>query len=177
MKLIDLSEISDFPECAGVYCIFDLDETPAYGGQTSNLKGRMKQHFIRQDSSVVSYGKLDVWDIYYVLWWETDRIDKAEKELISFFQPYLNLEDYRQIDPGDMDIINPENPSGKLRIISENESRFRRSAYNRAKQKLEHVSRMIDKIKFAGHTEETRKTVYEHMRILKRNLDKFLENK
>jgi excinuclease UvrABC nuclease subunit len=30
---------------SGVYCMFDLDAEPAYAGQTSNLRSRLKQHF------------------------------------------------------------------------------------------------------------------------------------
>ncbi|WP_410320857.1 GIY-YIG nuclease family protein [Natronomonas sp.] len=51
-----------------MYCMYDLDGKPAYAGKTSGLRGRLRQHFIRQDSSVVSYGRLDIWDIAAVDW-------------------------------------------------------------------------------------------------------------
>ena len=63
----------------GIYCMFDLDGEPAYAGQTSKLRSRLRQHFIRQDSSVVSYGRLDIWDIAFVDWWSTPDTDQAEK--------------------------------------------------------------------------------------------------
>jgi hypothetical protein len=70
--------------------------------------------------------------------------------------------------------INLNEPDGVLDLITEEELEFRSEPYNRSKQKLEHLMRMIDKIRLAGHSEETRKTVYEHQRILQESMSMFL---
>jgi excinuclease UvrABC nuclease subunit len=158
---------------SGVYCMFDLDGEPAYAGQTSNLRSRLRQHFIRQDSSVVSYGRLDIWDIAFVEWWTTSETDLAENVLISEYQPYLNFESGNE-SPTDTIPIDVETPGGTLQLVSEDELEFRSEPYNRSKQKLEHLLRMIDKIKLAGHSEDTKRTVYEHQRILEENISQFL---
>lgn len=52
-------DLTTVPTGPGVYCMFDLDDAPAYAGQIGNLRSRLRQHFIRQDSSVSSYGRFD----------------------------------------------------------------------------------------------------------------------
>lgn len=84
-------DLTPIPTDPGVYCMFDLDDTPTYAGQTSNLRSRLRQHFVRQDSSVSSYGRLDPWDIASVEWWTTEQTDNAEQDLLGEFQPYLNF--------------------------------------------------------------------------------------
>ena len=58
-------KIKKIPNEPGVYCFFDLEENPAYAGKTGrSIRGRIREHLIRQDSSAASYGKFDPWDIY-----------------------------------------------------------------------------------------------------------------
>lgn len=54
--------------------------------------------------------------------------------------------------------------------MPEDEQEFRRQPYNRVKQKIEHINRMVDKIKYANHSDDARRTLYEHKRILEENL-------
>ena len=157
----------------GVYCMLDLDGKPAYAGQTSKLRSRLRQHFIRQDSSVVSYGRLDIWDIAFVDWWSTPDTDQAERALLSEYRPYLNF-DAEISAPSSTISIDLENPDGTIELVSKKELEFRSEPYNRSKQKLEHLLRMIDKIKLAGHSDDTKKTVYEHQRIFLENIAEFL---
>lgn len=154
--------------------MFDLDDTPAYCGQTSTLRNRLRQHLIRQDSSVASYGRLDPFDIASVEWWETIDTDRAEQDLLSEFQPYLNFAAESDAQPP-QSVINTDAPDGSFTLISEDEQAFRRQPYNRAKQKIEHINRMVDKIKYANHSDDTRRTLYEHKRILEENLQEFLD--
>jgi hypothetical protein len=153
--------------------MYDLDDTPTYAGQTSNLRNRLRQHFIRQDSSVSSYGRLDPWDIASVAWWNTEQTDDAEQDLLGEFQPYLNFTTERDTQPT-QGKININDPDGTFTLMSEDEQAFRRQPYNRVKQKIEHINRMVDKIKYANHSDDTRRTLYEHKRILEENLQDFL---
>lgn len=161
-------------QTAGVYCMYDLDGEPAYAGKSSDMRSRMRQHFIRQDSSVVSYGRLDIWDIATVSWWETQNTGPAEKELLSSYRPYLNFEADISAPSGSID-IDIDTPDGTVALISEDEREYRSEPYNRAKQKLEHLLRMIDKIKLAGHSDATKRTLYEHQRIFSENVAEFLD--
>lgn len=154
--------------------MFDLDETPAYAGQTSNLRSRLRQHFVRQDSSVTSYGRLDPWDIASVAWWTTEQTDAAEQDLLRGFHPYLNFSaEADTLQP--QGEINVEDPDGIFTLMSDEEQAFRRQPYNRVKQKVEHINRMVDKIKYANHSDDTRQTLYEHKRIFDENLQNFLD--
>lgn len=158
---------------SGVYCLYDLDMDPAYVGRSGNLRSRLRQHFIRQDSSVVSYGRLDIWDISHLDWWQTEHDQEAEQLLLDYYEPYLNFEDDPDTDNIETD-VEPESPDGTVALISEEERGFRSQPYNRAKQKLEHLSRMVDKIKLANHGDDTKRTLYEHQAILEENLETFL---
>jgi excinuclease UvrABC nuclease subunit len=87
-------KLRDVPtEIPGVYCFYDLDDTPVYVGQSSDIRSRLRQHLVRQDSSVVSYGRLDIWDLSRLEWWETSDKDIAEEALVHKYSPYLNFED------------------------------------------------------------------------------------
>lgn len=158
----------------GVYCMFDLDGNAAYAGKTSKLRSRLRQHFIRQDSSVVSYGRLDIWDIAYVDWWRTSDTTQAERALLSTYRPYLNFEAEISAPRGSTP-IDTDDPDGTIRLVSEEELEFRSEPYNRSKQKLEHLLRMIDKIRLAGHSEETKRTLYAHQSIFQENIAEFLD--
>ncbi|KTG11403.1 hypothetical protein AUR64_03880 [Haloprofundus marisrubri] len=154
--------------------MFDLDDRPAYVGRSSNLYSRLRQHFVRQDSSVVSYGRLDIWDISHVDWWSTEKDKISEKALLAHHSPYLNFGSEREYPDKSYD-INLENPDGTVELLAESEQEFRSIPYNRSKQKLEHLSRMVDKIKYAGHSADTRKTLLVHQEILQENLAEFLD--
>lgn len=167
-------KIKQIPNKPGVYCFYDLEETPAYAGKTGrSIRGRIREHLIRQDSSAASYGKLDMWDIYYVKYWETENEDSAEEELIAALDPYLNIENIEK-ENENLDI---NNPTGRLNVISDEETKFRKQPYNRTKQKLKHLERMLDKIKLAEHTQDTQKLLYRHLELMENNLEDFLDVK
>jgi hypothetical protein len=121
----------------------------------------------------VSYGRLDVWDIAYVDWWTTEKKERAEQHLLTHYRPYLNFtaEYDSAVTQTGIDI---GSPGGTLQLITEDELEYRSLRYNRSKQKLEHILRMIDKIKLADHSADTRRTLYEHKRIFDENVAEFL---
>lgn len=158
----------------GVYCLFDLDGHAAYGGKSGDLRRRMREHFIRQDSSVVSYGRLDIWDISHLYWWESDKHSIAERHLLEEYDPYLNFSEEHPT-PKQPSPIDLEKPNGVVRLLNDEEREFRRQPYNRTQQKLDHLSRMVDKIRLAGHSEQTKQTLYVHLGILQENMRTFLD--
>jgi excinuclease UvrABC nuclease subunit len=63
----------------GVYVLFDLDERPLYVGKSGKLRGRLEQHFIRQDSSATADGLLDIYDVLRVaVWYAEGDLDAYE---------------------------------------------------------------------------------------------------
>lgn len=122
---------------------------------------------------MASHGRLDIWDISHMHWWESESYDRAENHLLNYYSPYLNF----QINikaPSGSSSIQFEDPDGVVYLIDEKEREFRSQPYNRIKQKLDHISRMVDKIKLASHSDDTKRTLYQHQRILQENIDKFL---
>lgn len=159
---------------SGIYCMFDLDGNPAYVGRSTDLRDRLRQHVVRQDSSVVSYGRMDLWDLSRTDLWLFGDTETAEELLIDHYNPYLNFDE--SISDRQLDIeLHPEKPDISIGLISSEERKYRSQPYHRAKRKFEHLSRMIDKIKLAGHSEDTKRTLLEHERILHENLAAFLD--
>jgi hypothetical protein len=93
--------------------------------------------------------------------------------LLADFDPYLNFAGESETEVLG-DAIDTGTPDGTFALMSEDEQAFRRQPYNRVKQKIEHINRMVDKIKYANHSDDTRRTLYEHKRILEQNLQEFL---
>jgi hypothetical protein len=128
---------------------------------------------IRQDSSVASYGRLDPRDIASIEWWTTERVDAAEQDLLGRLDPYLNFS--AEIDASPLQSeVDVDEPDGTLTLMSDEELEFRRQPHNRVKQKIEHINRIVDKIEYADHSDDTRRAVYEHKQILDKNLQEFL---
>ena len=51
--------VNNLPSKSGVYCFYDVNDEPAYVGKTGrSIKSRLKQHLIKQDSSISSYENL-----------------------------------------------------------------------------------------------------------------------
>ena len=86
------SEVRNLP---GVYVLFDLDERPLYVGKSGKLRGRLEQHFIRQDSSATADGLLDIYDVLRVAVWYADPeagfpVDAYEAAAYQSFPPRWN---------------------------------------------------------------------------------------
>lgn len=164
--------LRDAPTDSGVYAMVDIAGLPAYVGRSSNLRSRLRQHFIRQDSSVVSYGRLDVRDIATVAWWETDDDKVAEQALLFEYEPYLNFgEELTHPIETPIDVTHPD---GVIQIRTDDERQQAGQPYVRAQRKLEHLKRLLDKVDFAAHTPETQQAIYAHLSILRTVIDDYL---
>lgn len=171
----DTVNLSAAPTSAGVYCLIDLDGRPAYVGQTgSSIRQRLRQHLIRQTSSVTSSGRLDPWDIAEVRWWQTDSPKRAEQFLLEEVDPYLNTKSERTA--GDEQVeVDLDNPDGETELASGDTLDERREPYRRAKRKMDHLDILLGKVAYADQGEHVRKAGHAHRRILEENLEAFLD--
>jgi hypothetical protein len=88
------------------------------------------------------------------------------------FQPYLNFAAGSDGQPS-QSAIDEEESDGKFALMCEEEEAFWRQSYNRLKQKIEQINRMVDNINYANHSDDTLRTLVSH-RILEENLQDFL---
>jgi hypothetical protein len=91
-------EIGSVPQSPAIYLLEDFKQNAAYVGMSEKLQDRLKQHFIRRDSSVttgVSAAVLNIDQVRCARWWlhETfsDPVSLNAAELVAFdvFEPTL----------------------------------------------------------------------------------------
>jgi hypothetical protein len=90
-----MGRFRDVRNVPGVYLLLDLDERSRYVGKSGTLRGRLEQHFVRQDSSATADGQLDLYDVLRVIVWYADRdpafpLDAYEAAAYLAFPPSWN---------------------------------------------------------------------------------------
>jgi hypothetical protein len=133
------------PSENGVYRIHDLDGKSVYVGQalSRGLRSRLREHFTQQNSSVVTQGRIDLLDTWYVDIWSIEDgkdVNEAERQLIESEDPIFNREEIT----GSEEVINPEMPDEKVYVCSDDEREMRMKPENRIRSKMDHLQRMID---------------------------------
>lgn len=87
--------IPELPSSAGIYAMFGGEKVGkgwvAYVGIAGNLRGRLDQHFVKRDSSVVtgtSAVGVNIEHVRYVDWWCHERFEDEDQrhaaELLAF---------------------------------------------------------------------------------------------
>lgn len=133
------------PRRGGVYCIYDLDETPVYVGYASesesrHLRARLREHFTQQNSSVVAHGRIDLLDVWKVDIWATSEWEAAEDQLIAHHDPVFNRgEPVPTATP-----IDVESPDETLQICDDETRETRLQPENRIRAKMDHIQQMVD---------------------------------
>ncbi|QLG51090.1 hypothetical protein [Natrinema halophilum] len=178
MTEIDWAKV---PRRGGVYCMYDLDETPVYVGYASqsesrHLVSRLREHFTQQNSSVVAHGRIDLLDVWYVDIWTTQNWKLAEDQLIAAFDPVFNRgEPMPEVEPIDVD-----SPDETLSICNEEERRTRLKPSNRIRSKMDHIQRMVDSDQIAldaltrgeqDRIESARNAADYHLSILRKSIE------
>lgn len=111
--MIEIENISELPTKPAVYALCDKSNNIAYIGIATKLKQRIKQHLVRQDSSVTTGQSaviINPDNIKFVKWWEDalfsdkDYLIAAEEIAIDILKPI-----YRSLKG-----ISTENPALKL---------------------------------------------------------------
>jgi hypothetical protein len=92
---VDVSSISELPRGPAVYAMYGGESVGqgwvAYVGIAGNLRGRLDQHFVKRDSSVVtgtSAVGVNIEHVRIVEWWEHERFRDDDQrhaaELVAF---------------------------------------------------------------------------------------------
>src|SRR4051794_36794562 len=161
-----MGRFTDVRNVPGVYLLIDLDERPLYVGKSGTLRGRLEQHFIRQDSSATADGLLDIYDVLRVYVWYADRdpaftLDAYEAAAYRDFPPRWN----RAVPswPGPLPSLAVESAEVVIGILdSPEEVAVRRQPLERIEAKLLHLLRAVRKARVSGASPAVRKALSRH---------------
>jgi hypothetical protein len=140
----------------GAYLLLDLDERPLYVGSSKNVRNRLVQHFIRQDSSAAADGVLDPYEVLRVVVWYADGMltNALEAALYHRFRPRWN----RAIPPSPTPLptLTLDNADVVVEVQDTPEQlALRREPLERIEAKLFHLLRAVRKAKIAGASDGT----------------------
>jgi hypothetical protein len=157
-----MGRFGDLRNVPGVYVLFDLDERPLYVGKSGKLRGRLEQHFVRQDSSATADGLLDIYDVLRVaVWYAAGDLDAYEAAAYRQFPPRWN----RAVPewPGPLPTLTLDNADIVVGILdSAEELAVRRQPLKRIEAKLLHLIRAVRKAKISGASPAIRKALARH---------------
>ena len=119
----------------GVYAFFDYDGEPIYVGQTNErLRTRIRRHLTNQRTDAVAMSVLDPFEVYEIEVWplpEFQATDKSNKDARQHLDALERLITHKAVDgskfkailnekdPPPGDLMVPEPPSHRGRIVSD----------------------------------------------------------
>ena len=173
-----MGRFTDVRSIPGVYLLVDLDEKPLYVGQSGKLRGRLEQHFIRQDSSTTADGLLDIYDVLRIYVWYAERdpaapLDALEAALYQRFPPRWD----RAVPAfsGPLPDLRLDNADITIGILDSPEQlAVRREPLERIEAKLLHLLRAVRKAKIWGASPAVRQALARHAEELGDHFRRFL---
>lgn len=162
-------KILSTPDKPGIYVFYDFDGVVLYVGRSSRLKGRLTEHFIRFNSSVIADSNLDPRDVASIRYWIFDE-DKETRDLepafISKYQPRLNLSTSDiKVKSQTFEISLPDETSSSIiELILPEYSRD--APLVRLKNKAHLIHEMVLKFELAGVTSKGKRVLVAHCKEL-----------
>lgn len=174
-----MGRFSDVSNKPGVYALFDLDRRPLYVGQSTRLRTRLEQHFIRQDSSATADGLLDIYDVLFVAVWyvppELELFKVVDSDILELMQPLEVLEAavYKHFQPrwnrarldrwkGPMPTLKLDNADIRIDLLDDAEIAVRQRPPERIEAKLLHLLRATRKAKISGASPKVKRALSLH---------------
>ncbi|MFX0095836.1 MAG: GIY-YIG nuclease family protein [Candidatus Hodarchaeota archaeon] len=162
-------KIMSVPNDPGIYIFYDFDNRVLYLGRSGRLKDRLKEHFIRLNSSIVAEKNLDPREVAKIRYWifnDNKQVQDLEKAFIAKYQPKLNLSDSD---------IEAKNQTFDIELPDESESivieldlpEFARdNPLTILKNKAHLIREMVLRFELAGVTPKGRRVLTEHCKDL-----------
>lgn len=146
---VEISDWGEVPTEPGVYCMYDVDETPVYVGEahSNSLKGRLKNYFMDQTASAVSYGRLDLHDIWYIKLWTTasDEAEVAEQLLHEQLNPVFSSATVAEAGSRSTLALDVDTPDAVFYLLTEDEAEAQRNPRLRIQQKVKHIETTVSR--------------------------------
>lgn len=179
---IPKNEVQEYKK-PGVYLFLDLDDHYLYAGRSGNIHQRLTDHFIAHNSSIVTDGTIDLFEMKKVFVWFVDSIEETkqkEEELIAFFQPRMNLAATDQRKIGEKHPVETQRDMlGKANKILDVEwpsGIDRTNNFVRAKRKAAHLALILEKTELSRKdTEKIRTQLSLHLEDLNKLIGKILQ--
>ncbi len=162
-------KILSTPDKPGIYVFYDFDGAVLYVGRSSRLKGRLTEHFVRFNSSIIADSNLDPRDVAIIRYWifnDDKETKKLEPAFIAKYQPKLNLStsDIR-VKSQTFDISLPDETTSSF--IELNLPEYSRDApLVRLKNKSHLIHEMVLKFELAGVTDKGKRVLVAHCKEL-----------
>lgn len=185
---VKLSDWEEVPTEPGVYCMYDVDGTPVYVGEAhrNSLKGRLKNYFMDQTASAVSYGRLDLHDIWYIDLWttESDTAEAAERLLHEQLNPVFSSATTAEAVNRCTISLNVDTPDAVFYLLTEEEAETRRNYRLRIQQKVKHIETSVSRSEIALKAMErgagpraatTQKALKYHLDVLEDCIDGYYD--
>lgn len=161
----------------GVYALCDLDEVPIYVGQsTDGIRNRVRRHLTSARSDIIANRQVDVWEIAFVWAWPTraDLIPTIEAALFHRFNAGSRLMN------GSVPLLAGRptpyvEPAERIRIMSDEEIRARRTPAARLPRQIEHYGRLVDQYLVVKDSPQMSLSLDAHFERLARYHRDFLE--
>jgi hypothetical protein len=161
-----MGRFSDVVNTAGVYVLFDLDDSALYVGKSAKLRDRLEQHFVKQDSSATADGLLDIYDVLRVTVWYAKpeagmSVEACEAAAYEAFRPRWNRAVPAHAGP--LPELSIENEDVVIGILdSPAKLAVRREPLERIEGKLLHLVRAVRKTKISGASPAVRHALARH---------------
>jgi hypothetical protein len=167
----------------GVYLFLDLDDQYLYVGRSGNIHKRLTQHFIAHNSSIVTDGTIDLFEMKRVFVWfvdSTQATEEKEEKLIAIFQPRLNLASRDQRKIGDSSSVEKQRDmlgkANKVLEVGWPSGLDRQNSFVRAKRKAAHLAVILEKTELAGkNTDKIRTQLALHLEDLNQLIAKIIQ--
>lgn len=153
----------------GAYLLLDLDERPLYMGSSKNVRDRLMQQFVRQDSSATADGVLDLYEVLRVAVWYADgrSTGALEAALYQSFRPRWN----RAVLPSSTPLPTLTLDNADVVVDAQDtpeQLALRREPLERIEAKLLHLLRAVRKAKISGASDGTYNALVLHSSELHR---------
>ncbi len=169
----------------GVYLFLDLDNHYVYVGRSKNIHKRLTHHFIAHNSSIVTDGTIDLFEMNKVFVWFVDSKEdttEKEEELIAIFQPRMNLASQDQRKIGDKPSVEKQRDmlgrADKILEVEWPSGVDRQNTFVRARRKAAHLAVILEKRELTGKdTEKMRTQLSLHLEDLNHLIGEILQTK
>ncbi|MFQ5981464.1 MAG: GIY-YIG nuclease family protein [Candidatus Heimdallarchaeota archaeon] len=167
----------------GVYLLLDLDDQFLYAGRSGNIRQRLDNHFIAHNSSIITDGTIDLFEISKVFVWfveSREETKQKEEELIAIFQPRMNLATRDQQRIGELPSVEQQKEilgrANKILDIEWPSGIDRKNSFARAKRKAAHLALILEKIELSQkRTQKMRTQLALHLEDLNTLIERILQ--
>lgn len=159
-SVVDLGKVDERP---GVHLFLDVDGEALYAGQTTQMRSRLEQHLVRQDSSATADGLLDPFEIVTVVGWYLDD-DKDRRKFLAAIRNQYDPRWNRGVisEAGPLPTVSLDSADFQIAFQSQAQRDALLVPLVRIEAKLLHLLRATRKARISGSSNSVREALSVH---------------